>query len=230
MSDVTNESPIPERQKAERRVSDWSAVAGIAFAPLFIAAFMVTPGSPHYRLASDQKWQDWATDTGNGWRYLTSVYLLIVASFALVVFVTGLARRIRTVRGEASLTAGSVYGLGLLAAGLLAAGSVAWNTGPIFFLFDDDLAEQTVQMDREIFAQIRTLGHLLIFAAMALAVAAVIGIVSASLRHTMPRWFTIFGYFVAATQIGATLALPALFIPIWTLTAGILLLRRPLDA
>lgn len=67
----------------------------------------------------------------------------------------------------------------------------------------------------------------LLIAAVALAVAAVIGIVSASLRHTMPRWFTIFGYFVAAIQIGATLALPALLMPIWTLTAGILLLLRP---
>jgi len=229
MTDVINESPMPKREKAERGVWDWSAVAGIAFAPLFIAAFMVTPGSPHYsnRFASDQKWQDWATDAGNGWRYLASVYLLVVASFAFVLFVTGLARRIRIARGEASLAAGSVYGLGLLAAGLLAAGSVAWNTGPIFFLFDDDLAEQ---MNREIYAHIWLLGHLLIFVGMAMAVAAVIGIVSASLRHSMPRWFTIFGYFVAAIQIGATLALPALFIPIWTLAAGILLLRRPLDA
>jgi hypothetical protein len=150
-----------------------------------------------------------------------------VASFAFVVFVTGLARRIRAIRGEASLAAGSVYGLGLLAAGLLAAGSVAWNTGPIFFLFDDDLAEQ---MNREIYAHIKSLGHLLIFVGMAMAVAAVIGIVSASLRNSMPRWFTIFGYVVAAIQLGATLFLPALFIPIWTLTAGIMLLRRPLDA
>lgn len=229
MTDVTDESPMPEREKAERGVWDWSAVAGIAFAPLFIAAFMVTPGSPHYSytFASDQKWQDWATDTGYGLRYLLSVYLLMVASLALVVFVTGLARRIRIARGEASLAAGSVFGLGLLGAGLIAAGSVAWNTGPIFFLFDDDLAEQ---MNREIYAHIWILGHLLIFAGMTLAVAAVIGIVSASLRHSMPRWFTIFGYVVAAMQVGGALLLPALFIPIWTLTAGILLLRRPLDA
>lgn len=227
MTDVTSELLTAEREEKEGR--DWSAVAGIAFAPLFVAAFMVTPGSPHYstRFGSDQKWTEWATNTGYGQRYLLSVYLLIVASLALVVFVAGLARRIRIARGDASLAAGSVFGLALLGAGMIAAGSVAWNTGPIFFLFDDDLAEQ---MNREIYAQIWMLGHLLIFAGMTLAMGAVIGIVSASLRHSMPRWFTIFGYVVAAMQVGGVLVLPALFIAIWALAAGVLLLRRPLRA
>jgi len=50
-----------------------------------------------------------------------------------------------------------------------------------------------------------------------------------SLRESMPGWFTVSGYVVAATQPAALLVIPVLLIPIWALTAGFVLLRRPLD-
>ncbi len=117
--------------------------------------------------------------------------------------------------------------LGLLAAGLLAVGAVAFYSGPVFYLIDDD--RTTPPSNIEIFAQINSLGLALVFLAMTLAVGAVIAIASASLRQSMPGWFTIFGYVVAATQPAALPVLPVLLIPIWALTAGFVFLRRPLD-
>ena len=66
------------------RARDWSAVAGIAFALLFLAGNVVTPGSPHYQ-APLREWQDWATDPGTGRSYLLAVYLWVLAALALPV-------------------------------------------------------------------------------------------------------------------------------------------------
>lgn len=222
----TTEARLPERGGPRSRRRDWSALGGIAFAVLFIAGNVVTPGSPYYE-APLREWQDWATDIGTGRAYLIAVYLWILASFALVIFVTGLVRRIRAARGEAILAGGTVHGLGLLAAGLLAVGAVAFYSGPVFYLLDDD--RRTPPSDIEVFAQLNSLGLVLVFLAMTLAVGAVIAIVSVSLRHSIPRWFAIFGYVVAATQPAALLVIPVLLIPIWAVTAGVVFLRRPLD-
>jgi hypothetical protein len=46
------------------------------------------------------EWVDWATDDGNGKIALLSVYLTVLAALAFVVFVAGLARRIRAAQGE----------------------------------------------------------------------------------------------------------------------------------
>lgn len=223
---LTNEAPASERSGVRSRRWDGSGTAGIAFALLFIGGAVVTPGSPHYQ-APLREWQDWATDTGTGWSYLVAVYLWTLAAFALVVFVTGLARRIRAVRGAESLAAGIVHGMGLLAAGLLAVGAVAFYSGPVFYLMDDD--RTTPPASIEIFAQLNSLGLVLVFLVMALALAVAIAIASVSLRHSLPRWFIIFGYVVAATQPAALLVIPVLLIPIWAIAAGVVLLTRPLD-
>ena len=55
----------------------------------------------------------------------------------LVVFATGLGRRIRNADESEGQAGGLVAGFGLLSAGLLAAGGIAVNTGPIQYLFDD---------------------------------------------------------------------------------------------
>ena len=142
-------------------------------------------------------------------------------------FATGLARRIRVARGENGLAGSYVQGLGLLAAGFLAAAGVAWNNGPIPYIFDDRLPDPT---DIHVFVQLQSLGYGLAFVGMALAAAALITVTSASLRDSMPAWFSIVGYIAAVALLGSLMFVPLLAFPLWTLTAGILLLRRPLTA
>jgi hypothetical protein len=219
------EPPATSTAPPARRVRDWPAVAGIAFAPLFIAALGTsTSGAPETD-APIAEWVDWATDDGNGAIAVLSVYVTVIAALAFAVFATGLARRIRVARDETGLAGGYVHGLGLLAAGFLAAAGIAWNNGPIPHIFDDKLPDPT---DIHVFVQLQSLGYGLAFVGMALAAAALIAVTSASLRDSMPAWFTIAGYIAAVALLGSLMFVPLLAFPLWTLIAGILLLRRPL--
>ncbi len=225
MTDITNEAPVPEREKPGRRLRDWPALAGIAFGPLLVLGFVIEPASP-YR-APLQEWVDWATDRGNGQRSLISVYFFVLASLAFVVFAGGLARRVRTVRGSGSLASIHVYGFGLMVAVLLAASGVVLNTGPIAYLLDGGGGDIPDPTDIIFFEQINSIGVLLLTVALALAFAAFVAVVSVSLRDTMPKWFTIFSYATAVILLASIVLLPIVLMPIWPLIAGIVLLRRP---
>jgi hypothetical protein len=227
MTDIINESPVPERKKPGRRVWDWPAVAGVAFGLLFILGIAIgTPASPENE-APIQEWVDWATDSGNGRDALFGIYLWVLAALAFLVFAGGLTRRIRAAHGDGSLAALHVHGFGLLTAALLAASAVVINTGPIAHALDggDDIANPT---STTFFDQISSVGYILLTVAMALPLAALVAITSASLRDSMPKWFTFFSYAAAVILIASITFVPILLIPIWPITAGIVLLLRPI--
>jgi hypothetical protein len=229
MTDISDESQVPERETPRRRVSDWPAVAGIAFGALFFLGFAIgIPDSPEND-APLQEWVDWATDSDNGRGALFGVYLWVLAALAFVVFAGGLTRRIRIARGEGSLAAAHVHGFGLLTAALLAASALALNAGPIAYILDSesDIPDPT---STTFFHQIGSIGYLLVTVATAFALAALVAISSASLRDSMPKWFTIFSYATAVILLASIAFIPILLIPIWPLIAGILLLRRPITA
>jgi hypothetical protein len=225
MTDVTNEAPLPEREKPGRRLRDWPALAGIAFGPLLVFASVIGPGRPYE--APLQEWVDWATDRGNGQKSLISVYFFVLASLAFVVFAGGLARRVRTVRGSGSLASIHVYGFGLMVAVLVAASGLVSNTGPIAYFLDAGGGDIPDPTDIIFFEQINSIGVLLSTVALALAFAAFVAVVSVSFRDTMPKWFTIFSYATAAILLASIVLLPIVLMPIWPLIAGIVLLRRP---
>ena len=225
MTDVTYESPGSAREKPQRRVRDWPAVAGIAFGPLLVFAVVIEPASPYQ--APLQEWVDWATDRGNGQKSLISVYFFVLASLAFVVFAGGLARRVRTVRGSGSLASIHVYGFGLMVAVLVAASGLVLNTGPIAYLLDGGGGDIPDPTDIIFFEQINSIGVLLLTVALALAFAAFVAVASVSLRDTMPKWFTIFSYATAVILLASIMLIPTVLMPIWPLIAGIVLLRRP---
>jgi hypothetical protein len=201
----------------------WPAIAGIVFVPLFVIGWLVsTGGVPDYD-APLAEWVDWTTDSGSGAMALLSAYLLIFAAIAFVVFAAGLVRGIRDAQGDGSLTASIVLGLSILGSALLASGGVAVNTGPIQRLLDDSVPDPT---DIQVFIQIQSLGFGLALVGSALSVAAVIAIASASLRATVPRWFTMIGYVAAVVMLGSVMFLPMVVFPVWVLIASILMLRR----
>ena len=222
-----SKSPATRTSSSTRRVRDWPAIAGIAFAPLFLASLGTSASGAPETDAPMAEWVDWATDDGNGTIALLSVYLTVLAALTFVVFVNGLARRISAARDEHGLAGSYVYGLGLMAAGFLAAAGVAWNNGPIPYIFDDKLPDPT---DIHVFVQLQSLGYGLAFVGMAVAAAALIAVTSASLRDSMPAWFTNLGYVAAVALLGSVMFVPLLAFPLWTLIAGILLLRRPLTS
>jgi hypothetical protein len=221
MTSVTSDAAgVPDPARDQR----WPAIAGIVFVPLFIAGwFISTGGVPDYDEPLAE-WVDWTTDSGSGAMALLSAYLLILAAIAFVVFAAGLVGRIRDAQGYGSLTASIAHGLSILGSALLASGGVAVNTGPIQRLFDDSVPDPT---DPQVFIQIQSLGFGLALVGSALSVAAVIAIVSASLRATEPRWFTMIGYVAAVIMLGSVMFLPMVVFPVWVLIASILMLRRP---
>lgn len=229
MIDVLNESSV-EREVPTRRPRDWPAFAGVAFGPLFVLGVAVEPASPYQ--APMHEWVDWATDAGNGQRSLISVYFWVLAAVAFVVFVGGMARRVRTIRGGESLAGAHVYGFGLMVGVLLTAGGVVMNTGPIAYLDNENgLGKIPDPTDITFFEQMESIGFLLLTVALALAFAAWVAVTSVSLRDTMPRWFTIFSYATAVMLLGTyAFQVPIVLVPIWPLVAGILLVRRPLPA
>jgi hypothetical protein len=225
VTDTTNESRAPEREKPGRRVRDWPALAGIAFGPLLVFASVIEPASPYQ--APLQEWVDWATDRGNGQKSLISVYFFVLASLAFVIFAGGLARRVRTVRGSGSLASIHVYGFGLMVAVLVAASGLVLNTGPIAYFLDGGGGDIPDPTDIIFFEQINSIGVLLLTVALALAFAAFVAVVSVSLRDTMPKWFTIISYATAVILLASIVLLPIVLMPIWPLMTSIVLLRRP---
>jgi hypothetical protein len=225
MADVTYESPGSAQEKPRRRVRDWPALAGIAFGPLLVFAFLIEPASPYQ--APLQEWVDWATDRGNGQKSLISVYFFVLASLAFVVFAGGLARRVRTVRGSGSLASIHAYGFGLMVAVLVAASGLVSNTGPIAYFLDDGGGDIPEPTDVIFFEQINSIGVLLLTVALAFALAAFVAVASVSLRDAMPKWFTIFSYATAVILLTSIVLLPIVLMPIWPLTTGIVLLRHP---
>jgi hypothetical protein len=201
----------------------WPAIAGIVFVPLFVVGWLVSTGGVPDSDAPLADWVDWMTDSGSGAMALLSAYLLILAAIAFVVFAAGLVRRIRDAQGDGSLTASIVLGLSILGSALLASGGIAVNTGPIQRLFDDSVPDPT---DIQVFIQIQSLGFGLALVGSALSVAAIIAIASASLRATVPRWFTMIGYVAAVVMLGSVMFLPMVVFPVWVLIASILMLRR----
>jgi hypothetical protein len=200
----------------------WPAIAGIVFVPLFVVGWLVSTGGVPDSDAPLADWVDWMTDSGSGAMALLSAYLLILAAIAFVVFAAGLVRRIRDAQGDGSLTASIVLGLSILGSALLASGGIAVNTGPIQRLFDDSVPDPT---DIQVFIQIQSLGFGLALVGSALSVAAIIAIASASLRATVPRWFTMIGYVAAVVMLGSVMFLPMVVFPVWVLIASILMLR-----
>jgi len=219
------QSPATEAPSPTRRARDWPAICGVAFVPLYLAALGTSTSGVPETDAPMAEWVDWATDDGNGTIALLSVYLTIVAALAFVVFATGVARRIRTAEGENGLAGGLVYGLGLLAAGFLVTAGIAWNNGPIPYIFDERLPDPT---DIHVFVQLQSLGYGLAFVGMAVAAAGLIAVASASLRQSMPAWFTMLGYIASVVLLGSLMFVPLLALPLWTLIASVLYLRRPL--
>jgi hypothetical protein len=229
MTDIATDSPVPKPKKSRLRVWDWPAVSGIVFGLLFLVGIAIgTPSSPEND-APIQEWVDWANDSDNGRDALFGIYIWVLAALFFVVFAGGLTRRIRTAHGDGSLAALHVHGFGLLTAALLAVTAVVINAGPIAHALDggDDIANPT---STTFFDQMSSVGYLLLTVAMALPLAALVAITSASLRDSMPKWFTFFSYATSVILIAAIAFVPILLIPIWPITAGIVLLRRPTAA
>jgi hypothetical protein len=59
---------------------------------------------------------------------------------------------------------------------------------------------------------------------------ALAALTSASLRDSMPKWFTIFSYAAAVILLASIMFIPIALVPIWPFTAGIVLLGRPVTA
>ena len=217
---MTAEVPTARAPAAPNR---WPAIAGLAFVVFFVAGVVTSAPDVPESDADLEKWVDWVTDSAHGTLALISALLLVIAAVLFVVFVVGVVQQIRSARGTESISAGVVLGLGILAAAAIVAAAIAINTGPVQYLFDDQLADPT---DIQVFVQMQSLGYGLLLVGMALPVAALIAITGASLRNVMPRWFTIVSYIAAIIVLAAVIFIPLIAFPLWMIVASIVMLRR----
>jgi hypothetical protein len=200
------------------------AFAGIAFVVLFVAGWLLHAPDVPDSDAPVQEWADWLTDSGNGALALISAYLLVLSALCFVVFACGVVQRIRILHGQGSIVASSVFAFSVAFGVLLAAAGIAVNTGPLQYLFEDNMPDP---IDVTVVLQLQSLGYGLGLVAAMLAAAAMIAIATTALRGTLPGWFTVVGYVCAVVLLVAVFFIPMLALPIWVLIASILFLRRP---
>src|SRR3989337_797662 len=78
-----------------RGLSDrWTMLSGIAFAVLFIVGMLLGSDTPDPD-APDAEWTAWFDDSGHRTLQVVAMFLMVLAALALVVFITGLAHRLR---------------------------------------------------------------------------------------------------------------------------------------
>ena len=195
--------------------------AGIVFAILLVAGFVSAGESPDYTDAKG--WEAYFSDSGNRTQRILASYLLVIAGFAFLWFVTGLVNRLRAVMGDdrgystAMLASGLVSVVFQLAAAttmLSVPASITFGSAPVPTA---DLAIQLEQLG---------IGLLLVPGLLSAALFVALTLVAALRTGILPNWLAWFGFVVAGLLLLGPLFLPAIFLPLWALILSIVWLTR----
>jgi hypothetical protein len=225
----TGNSGVFDRAKSGRsramssstRLADTiGAIAGVVFAILlFLSVAAVDP----VRGVPDQELQEWWAEGGNRTGFITSMYILMVASPIFLLFVSRLRMRLRTV--EASGWAEIVFALGLVT-----------TTAIGFCAITRGIVASAIRFQDEPLPGVDTLRFAteLSYAAWDLVIlfmAVLVGSVSilALLAHALPRWVGWLGVpFSVAGPVFIALHMAPFSIPlfiIWIVATSVHLLR-----
>lgn len=203
---------------AAARFAGW---AGIGFAVAFVAGFVLVAQVPAYD-APDADWVDWVENdnvlTVAGTMLLTAAGLLLMAFItSLADYVRGAAdagddHRIAVLRGAGTM-AGVILVVAALAGGAM---SAAVTFAPDFEAPGAELIRSLDQL---------SLGLLLVGTGWSMAVTVAVASRTGRRSATLPGWLTTAGLVVAALLLLSPMFLPIVFVPLWALVTGIVVLR-----
>jgi hypothetical protein len=210
------------------RITQQAGVLGLAFVILFVVGFAVGGATPAYD-APDQEWTDWFDDSGNRSLYLVGIFLIVLASLALLSFAVLISTLLRD-RGSdrgtwaplalASGTAAAIFII--LAALITGAIASALTLAPDF--------DQVPSAD--VLKAIEQVGFGILLVGGGWTAAMFVATVSAAARGTgvLPGWLVTTGFVVAALLLLSFFFLPFFLFPLWMLVVSVILLRSPRPA
>ena len=197
-------------------------LSGIAFAVLFVVGILLGSDSPDSD-APDAEWVAWFDDSGNRTLQCVSLFLMVLAALAFVVFITGLVRRLRAESTVHDGAAQVAHGAGLLLSAAIAIGGVAINqiSGAIEF---GDLPTPSA----DILRTAEQLGYGIVLVVGGWCAALTVAAASIAARGTtvLPRWLATAGFVAAVILVFSVIFIPMAVLPLWVLAVAIAVGRR----
>lgn len=205
------------------RGTRWGAVAGIAFAILYVIAVQtmdLVEGS-----YSDQRVQGLFADSDYRNRLFAGAYLIAAAGVSLLWFLQVLRLRLRSASREGSslsslaFAAGAVYVAMLFLAGNLWTGyAVGIAVGELPETIDTTLVRVLTNQG---------FGLLLIYGLFAAIPLILATSIEALKTGALPRWLAWFGVAITPLLLLGAVYVPQFVVPLWVLLVSIVLLVRP---
>lgn len=216
---MTRTTPVATTTPAAAaRFAGW---AGIAFAVVFVAGFILVAQVPEYD-APDASWVNWVEN--DNVPTVVGTMLLTAAGLLLMAFITSLAAHLSEVpdagddHWRAVLRgAGTMAGTTLVVAALVGgAMSAAVTFAPEFEAPGAELIRSLDQL---------SVGLVLIGTGWSMAVAIAVASWTGRRSATLPRWLTTTGIVFAVLLLLSPMFVPLVFVPLWALITGIVLVR-----
>lgn len=196
----------------------WTALAGLAYVVLYVAAFaMGIEVGP-----SDREILDYYADSGHRAKELVAFFLIAGAALSFVVFALGLRTLIARVESPTRTLASLAFGAGVASATLVLAGN-ALSRATAFAAGND-----VFQLDANTRRLFETAGFLLFVSGALAAILLVVAVSLAALRYgVLPRWLGWAGFGFAALLPLAIGFIGFLVLFLWVLVvSGALAARR----
>lgn len=197
------------------RFAPW---AGIAFAILFVAGFLISGDTPEYDDAAE--WEEYLNDSDKLRMAFAGGLMMLVSALALIWYSQALVWRLKSDSnplGQIAGAAATVMVVMLMTAvffGIGVPAAIEIGDTPVP---DVDFA---IQFESVAFGMLMlgTLWPAAVFTAAVTTLA----------RGTWPKWLIWTSYILAVVMLFGLLFIPLIALPLWALITGIYLLRKPL--
>jgi hypothetical protein len=199
-------------------VAGWG---GISFAVLFVVGVMLSANTPEYD-ESDKEWVDWFNDSGHRTMQVIGAILMVLAALALIWFVAGLVRQLRSAGASETLaTAAGGTGFLLAVAVAIAAIAISQVSAAVTFTEYEVPGAEILK-----FSEHLGFGTLLLMGGWSAAV--MVGAVAFAGRKTglLPGWLQVASYVVAVLLILSLFFIPMVLLPLWVIAVSIVMIRR----
>jgi hypothetical protein len=195
----------------------WTALAGLAFVALYVAAFALGIEVGH----SDREILDYYADSGHRAREVVAFFLIGGAALAFLVFATGLRGLIARAELETGTLAAFAWAGGITCAVLSLAGN-AVSRATAFAAMSDEF-----QLDPNTRRLVEDIGLLLLASGALAAILLVVAVSLAALRYrVLPAWLGWAGFPAGALLTLAIAFVGFIVLAVWVLAVSAALALR----